>query len=570
VLDRDLQRALGFVFPYWRRLVLVVVISAASTALTLSLPLLSRDFFDRALIGRNAPHLIRIAVVFAAATALGFVLNVVSGLRYTRVSADILFDMRLEMYRHLQRLSPRFYARVRLGDLMSRINSDIGEIQRMAAETALATVGNGLFLVGTVVMLAWLDLRLFLLTALTAPLALVAAARYRRRLEREIAVMRDRSADIGSFLIETLQAMRLVVTANAQSREALRFGEKNKAFIRSLMSMQWLSYLSGGLPGLILSCVTGLVFVYGGLRVVDGTLTVGTFIAFMAYNMRFLPTVEALMGLYANFATARVSLRRVAEVLDAHVDVEEQPGAEALPASRGELSFERVTLSFDRGAPAVQDLSFRVGAGEVLAIVGPSGSGKSTVADLAVRLLDPDAGVIRLDGRDIRSLRLEDLRRHIAVVDQAPCILHTTIADNIRYARLDASDEDVRLAARRAALEPFINRLPDGYATVVGERGAALSAGERQRIAVARAFLTDPAILVLDEPTAALDPGTECDLVSGLGAAMAGRTTVIITHRMEVANGADRILVLEPTVPSDTRELAARPGAMDLAAAYAG
>ncbi len=569
MVDRDLQRALGFVFPYWRRLVLVVVISAASTALTLSLPLLSRDFFDRALIGRNAPHLIRIAVVFAAATALGFVLNVVSGLRYTRVSADILFDMRLEMYRHLQRLSPRFYARVRLGDLMSRINSDIGEIQRVAAETALATVGNGLFLVGTVVMLAWLDLRLFLLTALTAPLALVAAARYRRRLEREIAVMRDRSADIGSFLIETLQAMRLVVTANAQSREAVRFGEKNRAFIRSLMSMQWLSYLSGGLPGLILSCVTGLVFVYGGLRVVDGTLTVGTFIAFMAYNMRFLPTVEALMGLYANFATARVSLRRVAEVLDAHVDVEEQSGAEPLPASRGELSFERVTLSFDRGAPAVHDLSFRVGPGEVLAIVGPSGSGKSTVADLAVRLLDPDAGVVRLDGRDIRSLRLEDLRRHIAVVDQAPCILHTSIADNIRYARLDASDEDVRLAARRAALEPFINRLPDGYATVVGERGAALSAGERQRIAVARAFLTDPAVLILDEPTAALDPGTEGDLVSGLGAAMAGRTTVIITHRMEVANGADRILVLEPSVAAGVKEMAG-PASMGLAAAYAG
>jgi ABC-type multidrug transport system fused ATPase/permease subunit len=275
------------------------------------------------------------------------------------------------------------------------------------------------------------------------------------------------------------------------------------------------------------------------------------------------------MGLYANFATARVSLRRVAEVLDAHVDVEEQSSAEPLPASRGELSFERVTLSFDRGAPAVHDLSFRVGPGEVLAIVGPSGSGKSTVADLAVRLLDPDAGVVRLDGRDIRSLRLEDLRRHIAVVDQAPCILHTSIADNIRYARLDASDEDVRLAARRAALEPFINRLPDGYATVVGERGAALSAGERQRIAVARAFLTDPAVLILDEPTAALDPGTEGDLVSGLGAAMAGRTTVIITHRMEVANGADRILVLEPSVAAGVKEMAG-PASMGLAAAYAG
>jgi len=304
VLDRDLKRALTFVVPYWRRLALVVAISVASTALTLYLPLLSRDFFDRALIGRDAPYLLRIALAFAGVTAVSFVLNVVSGLRYTRVSADILFDMRLEMYRHLQRLSPRFYAHARMGDIMSRINNDIGEIQRVAAEVTLAWVGNGLFLVGTTVMLAWLDLRLFLLVAVTAPLALIALVHYRGRLEGEIAVMRDRSADIGSFLIETLQAMKLVVTSNAQGREAARFGEKNQAFITALMSMQWLSYLSGGLPGLVLSCVTGAVFVYGGLRVIEGTLTVGTFVAFMAYKMRFMPSLEALMGLYASVATA--------------------------------------------------------------------------------------------------------------------------------------------------------------------------------------------------------------------------------------------------------------------------
>jgi ABC-type multidrug transport system fused ATPase/permease subunit len=261
-------------------------------------------------------------------------------------------------------------------------------------------------------------------------------------------------------------------------------------------------------------------------------------------------------------------------VLDARVEVEEQPGAEALTAAQGELIFEHVTLSFDRGAPALQDVSFRVAAGEVLAIVGPSGSGKSTVADLAVRLLDPDAGTIRLDGRDIRTLRLEDLRRHVAVVDQSPCILHASIADNIRYAKPEASDEDVELAASRAALEPFIERLPEGYATVVGERGAALSAGERQRIAVARAFLADPRILILDEPTAALDPRTEGDLVAGLGDAMSGRTTIIITHRMEVASAADRILVLDRSRLADegtAAELVSRPGVfVDMIASYAG
>jgi ATP-binding cassette subfamily B protein len=547
LVDHDLRRALRFVVPYWRRLTLVLAISLASTALTLYLPLLSRDFFDRALIGRDAPYLIRIALAFAGVTAVGFALNVVSGLRYTRVSADILFDMRLEMYRHLQRMSPRFYAHVRMGDIMSRINSDIGEIQRVAAETALAWVGNGLFLVGTTFMLAWLDLRLFLLTALTAPLALVALVRYRRRLEDEIAVMRQRSADIGSFLIETLQAMKLVVTSNAQQREARRFGERNEAFIRALMSMQWLSYLSGGMPGLVLSGVTGVVFVYGGMRVIDGTLTIGTFIAFMAYKMRFMPSLEALMGLYTNVATARVSLRRVSEILEASIEVTERGDAMPLEAIRGDVSFEDVTLSFDRGAPVVDRLSFAAGPGEVLAIVGASGSGKSTVADLIVRLLDPDSGVVRVDGHDVRTLRLADLRRHIGVVDQTPCLLHASIADNIRYAKAGASDDEVMAAARCAALEPFIASLPDGFATIVGERGAALSAGERQRIAAARAFLANPRVLVLDEPTAALDPETEDDLVSGLDAMREDRTIIVITHRLEVARRADRVLVMDNT-----------------------
>ena len=545
IIDHDLRRALRFVVPYWRRLALVVAVSVASTALTLYLPLLSRDFFDRALIGRDAPYLMRIALAFAGVTAVSFALNVVSGLRYTRVSADILFDMRLELYRHLQRLSPRFYAHVRMGDIMSRINNDIGEIQRVAAETALAWVGNGLFLVGTTVMLAWLDLRLFLLTAVTAPLALVALVHYRRRLEVEIGVMRTRSADIGSFLIETLQAMKLVVTSNAQEREAERFGEKNRAFVGALMSMQWLSYLSGGLPGLVLSGVTGVVFVYGGLRVIDGTLTVGTFIAFMAYKMRFMPSLEALMGLFSSIATARVSLRRVSEILETSIEVEESADAVPLGVARGEISFDNVTLAFDRGFPVVDRLSFSVGPGEVLAIVGPSGSGKSTIADLVVRLLDADSGVIRLDGHDIRTLRLDDTRRNSAVVDQAPCLLHASIADNIRYARPEATDAEVVAAARRAAIEGFINRLPDGYQTIVGERGAALSAGERQRIATARAFLADPRVLVLDEPTAALDPATEQEVIAGLEAVMQGRTTIVITHRLDVASRADRVLVLE-------------------------
>ena len=545
MIDPDLRRALAFIAPYWRRLVLVLLLSALSTALSLYLPLLSREFFDGALIGRDIRVLIRVAALFTGLGAASFLVNVVSGLRYTRVSADILFDMRLQMYRHLQRLSPRFYARTRLGDVMSRINNDVGEIQRIAAETALAWVGNLLFLCGTVVMMAWLDLRLFLLTMVATPFGLWALVRYRTRLEADVATLRQRSADIGSFLIETLQAMRLVVTSNAQEREVGRFRDRNASFVRALMSMQRLTYVSGGLPSLILSAGTGIVFVVGGLRVASGEITIGTFVAFMAYQMRFLPPLQALMGMYANLATVRVSLHRVSQILDEPVEVQEAPAAVALPTIRGEVAFEDVTLSFDRGAPALDRLSFTVRAGEVLAIVGPSGSGKSTIADLLLRLLDPDSGVVRVDGHDVRAVRQDDLRRHIALVDQEPSILHATIAENIRYARPEASDADVAAAARQAALDSFIARLPEGFATTVGERGTALSAGERQRIAVARAFLTNPSILILDEPTAALDPESERLVADGYEAVMRGRTTIVITHRAELARRADRVLELD-------------------------
>ena len=544
MLDPDLRRALRFIVPYWRRLALVLALSFVSTALSLYLPLLSRDFLDGALIGKNVTTLVRVVLLFTGVSVLSFVANIVSGLRYTRVSADILFDMRLEMYRHLQRLSPRFYVRTRMGDILSRINNDIGEIQRIAAETALAWVGNVLFLAGTVAMLAWLDIRLFLVTIATTPLGVWALVRYRARLEAEVASLRQRSADIGSFLIETLQAMRLVVTSNAQQREVARFGDRNAAFVRALMSMQWLSYLAGGLPGLILSAGTGAVFIYGGLQVVHGTITVGTFAAFMLYQSRVLPPLQALMGMYANLATVRVSLRRVSEILDEPVEVVERPDATALPVVRGDIEFDDVTLSFGRGAAVLEHLSFTARAGEVVAIVGPSGSGKSTIADLLLRLLDPDSGEIRIDGRPLRDVSLEDLRRRVALVDQEPCILHASMADNIRYAQPDATDAELRTAARQAALERFIDGLPQGYETIVGERGMALSAGERQRIALARAFLTDPAVLVLDEPTAALDTVTERLVVDGYESVMRGRTTIVITHRLDVAGRADRTIVL--------------------------
>jgi ATP-binding cassette, subfamily B, bacterial len=542
---RSRKSLFHYAIPYWRRLALVLVFSLLGTALSLVLPYLSKDLVDRALLGRNSQALIQILGLFVGITLVSFALNTVSGLRYTRVSAEILFDMRLALYQHLQKLSPRFYARTRMGEIVSRINNDIGEIQRIAAETALAWVGNVLFLIGSIAVLLWLDARLFLLSVALLPASIWALSHYRKRLEGKVATLRQSSADIGSFLLETLQGVKLVVTSNAQVRESQRFRRKNDTFIDALMSMQLLSYLSGGLPGLILSGSTLLVFLYGGHLVIQRTITLGAFVAFLGYQMRLFPPVQALMGLYASIASARVSLARVDQIFDTPPEVEEAPDAIALAAVRGDVEFEDVSFTFDRSGPVLDGVSFSLRAGETLAIVGPSGSGKSTIADLLLRLLDPDRGTVRLDGHDLRQVRLADLRAGVVLVDQEPFVFHASIAENLRYMRPDATQLDLEKAARAAGIAGFIAGLPQEFETQVGERGAALSAGERQRIAIARAFLADPAVLVLDEPTASLDPVSERNVIAGYEAIMRGRTTIIITHRLDLALQADRAIVLD-------------------------
>jgi ATP-binding cassette subfamily B protein len=545
LLDRDLRRAIAHVTPHWRRLALVLALSLVSTVLALYIPYLARLLIDRALLGSDSRVLVRVILQFAALTLGSFVLNVVSGLIYTRTSAEILFDMRLALFRQLQRLSPRFYADMPVGQIATRLNADIGEIQRVAAEIALAWVGNVIFLVGSVVILFRLDRVLFAVAFAIMPISLWALVRYRSRLEAAVSGVRDRSADVGSFLIETLLGMKVIVGFNAQDREAQRFRAHNDRFIDALMSMRKLTYLSGGIPGLLLSAGSGAVFLVGGMRVIDHTITMGTLVAFIAYQMRLVWPIQALMGLYASLASARVSLRRVNEILDAPLDVAESPKPVAIGTARGAITLSDVTFAFGRGAAVLDGVTLEVRAGERLAIVGRSGEGKSTIADLLVRQLDPQHGSVLLDGIDLRTARLSDIRRHVLVVDGEPFVFHASIAENIRYARPDASEDEVRAAADAAGLAALIERLPNGIHTTAGERGRALSAGERQRVAIARAFLADPTVLVLDEATGALDPATEAQVAAGYEAVMENRTTIIITHRLELARRAERVVVLE-------------------------
>jgi ATP-binding cassette, subfamily B, bacterial len=537
------RRLWVFLRPYTGQLTFVLIVSLAATSLSLVQPYISKLLIDRALMQRDLHALVLIAGLMFVAIVAGFGLNILSSYRYVRISAAMLFDMRLALFRHLQTLSPRFYAGYRLGDLMSRLNNDVGEVQRVTADTLLSVLSNVVFLIGSVAMMLWMNWRLFLVSVVFVPACVYTFQRYQRRLTELTKQLRERSADLGSLFVDSILGMRVVVSLNAEEHETARFGERNGAFVSTMLKVQIASFMSGALPGTILTAGTAAVFLYGGWMIINGTMTIGTMVAFMAYHTRLLSPVQNLMGLGAGLASARVSLGRIFELFDTPAEVTERVDAVAMGAVRESIELRDVSIRHDRGA-VLEDISLTIPAGSFCAILGPSGVGKSTMADLLVRYLDPDQGHILIDGQDLRGVRLNDLRREVILVDQSPYLFNASIAENVAYAHPGATRLEIERAGSAAGLDELMLRLPERYETKTGERGQSLSVGERQRVALARALLRKPSVLILDEPTSALDADTEKLIAANLRAEMEGRTLIVITHRPALAELADCVITI--------------------------
>ena len=542
--DRAALRWLfSFVRPHGRRLALVMLVALISTALVLLQPLLTKFLIDDGILAGDFRTVVLVCSAMLAIALAGALLGGLNRYQHVGVSADILFALRLALFWHLQRLPPTFYARWRSGDLVARLDGDVAEIQRFAVDALLAAISATVGLIGALTLMIALSWQLSVIAFVLLPLEFLFLRRMRPRVEATTRALRERGSDLAAFLVERFAAMKFAQSVAAEAREAGGLDGLQGHFRRDLLRQQMTGYVAGAVPGFLTTASNALVFVIGGWLVIQGALTLGTLVAFTAYLGRATGPVQSLLGLYVAAQRALVSLRRVAELHRARPAVISPVQPKRLATRGGATRFEHVRFGYGAGE-VLKGADLAVAPGEKVGLVGLSGAGKTTLIDLLQRHYDPEGGHILLDGVDLRELDLAELRRRVAVVAQDTVLLKGSLLDNLRYAAPDASETDVRGAARRAEVDEFASALPQGYASDVGTSGSALSGGQRQRIAIARALLQDPLVLVLDEATSAVDQTTEARIIDAVDQLFGDRTRLVISHRPATLRGVDRLIEL--------------------------
>jgi subfamily B ATP-binding cassette protein MsbA len=544
-----LVRLFPLVRPYRGMLALATLALLASGMLALAFPMVVRYLLDAAFVNRDREMLDRIALGLIAIFTAQAVLNYAQAYLLSAVGEQAVAGLRRDLFARLLAMPPGFFADRRTGELTSRLTVDIGLLQGVLSHQISEFARQVIALVGGVVLLTYLQPRLTLTALGVAPIVVGTAIVFGRRLRRMTTGVQDRVAEASAVAEEAFSQIRTVQSFVQEPAERGRYGERIDASVRTALQR---AHTRGVFFGMLtFSTFAGIVFVLwqGGLLVLDGRLTAGSLVSFLLYTITIAASIGALASSFSAYQEAVGAAERVFEIMDMRPDIADPAVPVALPRPvRGRVAFEGISFRYQKD-PAlpwtVDGVSLTVSPGEIVALVGPSGGGKTTLVSLLPRFWDVDQGRITLEGVDVRSLRLADLRESIGVVPQEPALFSGSVRENIAYARPGASEADVEAAARAAHAAEFVERLPQRYDTLVGERGVKLSGGQRQRIAIARAILKDPAVLILDEATSNLDTESERLIEDALEKLLVGRTTLIIAHRLSTVRRADRLVVVE-------------------------
>lgn len=542
---KNYMRLLAYIKPYTRRLALAVVCIIMAAGTNLYLPWIIKDMIDDVLMSKDMVMLNLIAAGILVVMFTRGVFYYGQSYLVSYVGQRVIIDVRSVLFRKFQRMPLSYYDKQQTGTVMSYITNDVAVMQSAIVDNLIELVTEGSILIGSLAMMIYLDWKLSLLTLMTIPLVGFAMKIFGRKLKRSSTVIQERVAEITSLLQESISAIRVVKSFVRESYEIKRFEEQNwRNFQAAMKNVKLSSLLTPTVEFLAAIAVTFIVW-FGGYEVVNEVITAGELVAFLTYAVNLANPVKRLSRVYAAIQKAMAAADRVFAVMDLNEKITDVPGAKPLPPIKGKVEFKDITFSYKEGQPALQHISLKAEPGQMIALVGPSGSGKSTIANLIPRFYDVDSGVITIDDHDIRQVTADSLREQIGLVPQETMLFSTSVMENIRYGRLEATDEEVIEAAKAANAEEFIKELPEGYDTKLGERGLNLSGGQRQRLAIARAILKNPRVLILDEATSALDTESEKIVQDALDNLMVGRTSFVIAHRLSTIFNADQIFVVE-------------------------
>ena len=542
---KNYMRLLAYIKPYTRRLALAVVCIIMAAGANLYLPWIIKDMIDDVLMSKDMVMLNLIAAGILVVMFTRGVFYYGQSYLVSYVGQRVIIDVRSVLFRKFQRMPLSYYDKQQTGTVMSYITNDVAVMQSAIVDNLIELVTEGSILIGSLAMMIYLDWKLSLLTLMTIPLVGFAMKIFGRKLKRSSTVIQERVAEITSLLQESISAIRVVKSFVRESYEIKRFEEQNwRNFQAAMKNVKLSSLLTPTVEFLAAIAVTFIVW-FGGYEVVNEVITAGELVAFLTYAVNLANPVKRLSRVYAAIQKAMAAAERVFDIMDLDEKITDVPGAKPLPPIKGKVEFKDITFSYKEGQPALQHISLKAEPGQMIALVGPSGSGKSTIANLIPRFYDVDSGVITIDDHDIRQVTADSLREQIGLVPQETMLFSTSVMENIRYGRLEATDEEVIEAAKAANAEEFIKELPEGYDTKLGERGLNLSGGQRQRLAIARAILKNPRVLILDEATSALDTESEKIVQDALDNLMVGRTSFVIAHRLSTIFNADQIFVVE-------------------------